>query len=48
MVRMYYLMIKNNAITNINDIAPSYREKVTAYIADYGYVVDEDGTIVKV
>lgn len=47
MVKMYYFMIKAGSITNINQMPASYREKVTAYIADYGYTVEEDGTIVK-
>lgn len=44
---MYYFMIKAGTIKNINEIAPSYRERVTEYIADYGYTVAEDGTISK-
>lgn len=47
MLRMYYFMIKAGTVKNINEIAPSYREKVAAYIADYGYEVSEDGTILK-
>lgn len=48
MLRMYYYMIKYNTVTNINQISASYREKVTEYIVDYGYTVDEDGTITKI
>lgn len=47
MVKMYYFMIKAGTVTNINQISERYREKVTDYIADYGYVVEEDGTIIK-
>ena len=44
---MYYFMIKFKVITNINQIAKSQRQKVTAYIKDYGYTVESDGTITK-
>ena len=44
---MYYFMIKFKVITNINQIAKSQRQKVTAYIKDYGYTVESDGTIEK-
>ena len=47
MVKMYYFMIKAGTVTNINQISERYREKVAEYIADYGYVVAEDGTISK-
>lgn len=47
MVRMYYFMIKSGTVTNINQIAKSYRERVAVYIANYGYAVAEDGTITK-
>lgn len=47
MVRMYYYLIKAKIITNIEGVAPSYRQAVTEYIANYGYVVAEDGTITK-
>lgn len=47
MVRMYYYMIKAKTVTNINQISERYIDSVTEYIADYGYTVDEDGTISK-
>lgn len=47
MVKMYYYLIKAGRITNIEAVSPRYRESVTAYIADYGYTVAEDGTITK-
>ena len=47
MVRMYYFMIKFKVITNINQIAKSQRQKVTADIKVYGYAGESDGTITK-
>lgn len=47
MLKMYYYMVKYGTVTNINQIAKSWRTKVTEYIAQYGYSVEEDGTIVK-
>lgn len=47
MIKMYYYLIKARKITNISGVAPSYRDAVTIYIADYGYVVTEDGAITK-
>lgn len=47
MVEMYYYMIKGGTVTNINQMAKRYRDKVTEYIATYGYTVAEDGTISK-
>lgn len=47
MIKMYYYMIKAGRVTNINQIAKTYRESVTEYIKDYGYVVAEDGIISK-
>ncbi len=47
MVKVYYYLIKAGSIKNINELPKKYREPVTEYIADYGYVVAEDGTITK-
>ena len=47
MVKIYYYLIKAGTIKNISGVQKSYREAVTEYIADYGYEVLEDGTIVK-
>lgn len=47
MVKMYYYMIKAGTLTNISKVSKRYREQVIEYIADYGYVVAEDGTISK-
>ena len=47
MVKMYYYLIKAKKITNIDGVAPSYRQAVKEYIADYGYLVADDGTITK-
>lgn len=47
MVKVYYYLIKAKSIKNINEIPEEYKEKVTEYIADYGYVVAEDGAISK-
>ena len=47
MIKMYYYLIKAGKITNISEVAPSYCDKVAEYIADYGYTVAEDGTIIK-
>ena len=48
MAKMYYYMIKYKQYTNINQIARSQRAKVTEYIKNYGYIVEEDGTIIKI
>lgn len=45
MLKMYYFMIKAGSVTNINQISERYRNKVTEYIAKYGYTVAEDGAI---
>lgn len=47
MVKVYYYLIEAGTITNISKVSERYREAVTEYIADYGYVVEEDGTITK-
>lgn len=47
MVKVYYYLIKAGEIQNIDKISPRYQKQVIAYIADYGYEVLEDGTIVK-
>lgn len=47
MVKTYYYLIRAKKITNISEVTPSYRDAVTEYIAGYGYVVAQDGTITK-
>ena len=47
MVKVYYYLIKYKSIKNINEVPEDDREQVIAYIADYGYSVAEDGTIIK-
>ena len=47
MVKMYYFMIKAGSVTNINQISERYRNKVTEYITEYGYIVAENGAISK-